>query len=133
MEIIRKICAAWTRQNESFKLLSVALIIGLATFIFTPKTLNIVTLNEYKNPSTGESVKPVPCTAEPGENQCKIFKDEFVTQEVYTSTLSRKVGSTTCCLTTTSTTVGGEVKVGTESCWTIPQTLPNCPSGYTKK
>ncbi|WP_140912292.1 hypothetical protein [Methylomonas koyamae] len=133
MEILRKICGIWARQSESFKLLTVALVVGIATFTFTPKTLNLVTLNEYKNPTTGESAEPVPCTVEPGEKQCRIFKDEFVTQEVYTSTLSLKAGSTTCCLTTTSTTIGGEVKVGTESCWTIPQTLPNCPSGYKKK
>ncbi|WNB77401.1 hypothetical protein [Methylomonas koyamae] len=132
MELIRKICAFWTKQNEIPKLLFVGLIIGGATFLFTPKSVKLVTLNQYQNPVNGETIKPTPCTLEPGESQCRIYKDEFVTEEVYTSTVSRKVGSTTCCLTTSSGTIGGEARPATQSCWTVPQDLPRCPTGYQK-
>lgn len=133
MEIISKICTYWTRQSEIVKVLIVALIIGTFTYTLTPKSVQLITLSDYQNPNTGEIITPAQCTVGPGENQCRIYKDEFVTEEVYNSTISRKTGSTTCCLTTSAGTLGGEVRPTTQSCWTIPQNLPKCPSGFQKK
>lgn len=131
MGTIKNIGSHWANQNELLKIIVVVLItIFLTHYFFTPPT-KIVSLSEYQNPATGKFIAPTPCTAEPGPNQCRTYKEEFATQEIIIATVSRKKGSTTCCITTNSNTLGGTSNSGSEMCWTTALNLPSCPSGYT--
>lgn len=131
MESENKFGSLWTKQNELLKIIIVAGGAVFLTLLFHKPTITIYTLSKYQNPDTGKFVSPKPCTVESGPNQCRTFKEEFKTQEIITSIVSRKSGSTTCCITTNTTTLGGEVQPGSESCWTTSLDLPSCPSGYT--
>lgn len=133
MDSLRKLWACWKSLDEVPKILVVAIISFALTYFFLPKTVVYVGFNEYRNTETGDIVPPRPCTRTTGPDQCKIYKDEFVTQDTATVTISKKSGSTTCCLTSDYNTSGGEVTSSSESCWTTKKNLASCPSGYTKK
>jgi len=136
MESHNSIKSFLLRQNEFVKITAVAALTVFITFLAISSNDKRVNVADYEN-DMGEIISSKPCTKNPGNNQCEIYKDKdntkFSIQEQFTTIVSKEKGSTTCCLTVSSTTIGGEVTKASQSCWTTSKDLPACPSGYTKK
>ena len=99
-------------------------------FIFfnKPEKIIIVRKPEIINPETGKPISPVKCTIEEGPNQCQIFKKEFKTESIISSTVSQHKnisGTITCCYTDTSS--GHAIEI----CYDIPKGVA-CPIGVEK-